>query len=589
MFILKYLRTKIGKEMGTVFLILLIPMVVLNAGVSAQGAANVRETLVQNYKNILQMSSEQLSDRLQDLCQLTYSLTLDSQLNSLSIAEDDLRNLPEYVRFYSRLGTYTAQRLLQSDISVLLPKPGWVISTDSYIERLQNLPDFSENLSTLPQSLKWGIRCKWADQTRRCLSIVTGYLSQTQSNPLFFIELDEASVLEAIAPLSDSSGIEEMFLIDRSGEIFLSPDASIEKDRFIQSTRSAFESFFAQEERTGQCAYRSSGADYTVLLQKLSGTDCALGMLLNTSSLSGVNRVLALWTLTGLAVFFVLVMIYMIISYRHVVAPIDGIHETIERIGHGDFTADSQEVVHNEIGDIAVSLNRTVEKLRTLVDEKYVYEIQLAQTQLRFLRAQINPHFLYNSLFTLYTFIRNEDLDSAADLAIYLGQYYQINTRSDGGEAPLYQELEHVRLLVKIQNMRFGERLRYEEEVDESLKLLPIPNLTLLTMAENFLTHGVKDTQGELMLKISAAREDGWIVLTVTDNGQGVSEERLGEIRAQLENVDLQQSNLRGLQNILVRFRMAYGKKTSLFIFANEPHGLINQIRIPDEGSTQNV
>ncbi len=212
-----------------------------------------------------------------------------------------------------------------------------------------------------------------------------------------------------------------------------------------------------------------------------------------------------------------------------------------------------------------------------------------AQTQLKFLRAQINPHFLYNCLFTLYTFIKNEDLDNAADLAVYLGQYYQINTRADSGDVALYQELEHVRLLVKIQSMRFSGRLRYDEEIDEPLRMLRIPSLTLLTVAENFLTHGIKNLRGTAELRITARREDGWILLRVADTGTGVEPEQLEQMRSALDAAQADGANIRGLQNVLLRFRMLFGPETAITVAANEPQGLIVEIYIPDKGETENV
>lgn len=137
--------------------------------------------------------------------------------------------------------------------------------------------------------------------------------------------------------------------------------------------------------------------------------------------------------------------------------------------------------------------------------------------------------------------------------------------------------------------MRFADRLQYEEHVDEDLKMLIVPKLTLLTIAENFLTHGVKNVRGRMSLKITAKRENGEIVLTAADTGGGVSEERLQEMRERLANVELFRNNLHGLQNVLVRFRMAYGEQVRIEILPNEPHGLINRIHIPDEGGKQDV
>ena len=237
----------------------------------------------------------------------------------------------------------------------------------------------------------------------------------------------------------------------------------------------------------------------------------------------------------------------------------------------------------NEIGDIAESLNQMIRELQKTVDEKYVSEAQLAQTQMKLLRAQINPHFLYNCLFSLYTLIKNEDLDEAADLTIYLGKYYQLNTHTGEKDTQLYQELECIRMLVKIQNLRSAIHLEYSEDIDDSLKLLTIPRLTLLTVAENFLTHGFKNSISTATLTVTARRRKGWISLIVSDTGSGVDDDQLQEIRHLIETARPEMENVRGLQNALLRFRAIYGPEVVMSVETNEPHGLVVHIDIPDK------
>ena len=591
MFIRKYCRTKIGRAMSIAFLCLMIPLVAINIMLSAQSSRDIQQSLIGSYQNALKLSVDQFSDRLQDLRQLTISLSLDDELKSMSIVRPGDENLFDYVLFHSRLHSYVAQRLLSANISVLLPRQQWVISTEDYIYPMRDVPEIRESMAEAVNCQRWGIRPCGANPDETRLSIVTGYVSDAQSNALFYIELDEQAVLEAISPLKDSSGIVEVFLMDENGELYIGADGGIDAARFAAETDAARRAFFENPTDAGasEFTYTQDRDQFTVLVSKLAGTGCALGVALDSQSVFWPMTMIGYWMLACIAVFCTMMAIYMVITYRHIVAPIDRIHATMEQVGRGDFTAIADERPNNEIGDIATALNRMVEQLKTQIDQRYVYEIQLAQTQLRFLRAQINPHFLYNSLFTLYTFIKNEDLDSAADLAIYLGQYYQINTRADNGDIALYQELEHIRLLVKIQNMRFAGRVQYEEQVDEALKILAIPNLTLLTIAENFLTHGIKNLRGEASLRIMAERRDGEILLTVADTGEGVSAEQLEQMRGALENIDLTQSNLHGLQNVLVRFRMRYGEEVRIEVLSNTPRGLVNVIHIPDKGGALDV
>lgn len=584
----KYFRTKIGRTIVFIFLILLLPLAGINMTISMQSARSIQDGLIQNHENSLKIYADQMSDRLQDLNQLAISLSLDDDLNALCIAKHSREDLLKYVWFREKLCSYTVQRLFSGNISVYLPKQDWVISTGDYIYSLKDAPHVEQSLENLPESMFWGIRPQRMNPEDLCVSIAVGYIAPTQTNAVFLIEVNQTEILEAMEPISQSDDILTVFLMDRSGSAFLNSEESIDRNALIAQTQE-YRSAGFEYGKSHSFPYRKDGKENTVIVYPVPQTNCVMGVVIDGGRLAWPRNVTGMWTLVSIGTLIVIAVVFTVVTHRNIVEPIHRIHETMEQIGRGNFGAEVCGKTSNEIGDIASSLNQMSKHLRELIDERYIYEIQLAQTQLRILRAQINPHFLYNSLFTLYTFIKNEDLDSAADLAIYLGQYYQINTHLDDDNVPLYKELEHVRLLVQIQNMRFSNRLRYVEKVDPSLKLLTVPNLTLLTITENFLTHGVKNVRGEMSLMIEAKRESGEIVLAVADTGSGVSEEKLEEMRSRLAQIELSRNNLHGLQNVLARFRMAYGEKTYIEILPNEPHGLINRIHIPDEGGSENV
>lgn len=588
MIIKKYFRTKIGRTIIVIFLLLLLPLAGINMTISMQSARSIQNGLIRNHENSLKIYADQMSDRLQDLNQLAISLSLDDDLNALCIAKQSREDLLKYVWFREKLCSYTAQRLFSGNISVYLPKQDWVISTGDYIYSLKDAPHVKQSLENLPESMFWGIRPQRMNPDELCVSIAVGYIAPTQTNAVFLIEVNQSEILEAMEPVSQSDDILTVFLMDRGGSVFLNSEDCIDHDELIAQTEEYRSTGFAYG-KTDSFRYRKDGKENTVIVYPVSHTNCVMGIVIDGGRLAWPRYVTDMWTMVSIGTLIVIAVIFTVVTHRNIVEPINRIHETMEQIGRGNFGATVCGKTSNEIGDIASSLNQMSKHLRELIDERYVYEIQLAQTQLRILRAQINPHFLYNSLFTLYTFIKNEDLDSAADLAIYLGQYYQVNTHLDDGDIPLYKELEHVRLLVQIQNMRFSGRLHYMEQVDPSLKLLYVPNLTLLTITENFLTHGMKNVRGEMSLMIEAKREGGEIVLTVADTGSGVSEEKLEEMRRRLAQIEFSRNNLHGLQNVLARFRMAYGEKTYIEVLPNEPQGLINRIHIPDEGGSENV
>ena len=114
--------------MMMVFLALIVPLVVLGVFMATTSASRIRSEIVQNYNNLLHMSSNQFTERLMDARQLAISLTVDDDLNSFCISSDSRRDLFRYWLFQDRLRSYASQRMMENRISVWLPRQGWVIS-----------------------------------------------------------------------------------------------------------------------------------------------------------------------------------------------------------------------------------------------------------------------------------------------------------------------------------------------------------------------------------------------------------------------------------------------------------------------------
>lgn len=580
-FMKKVFRSKINRLLLSAFVLLAVPLLLISMLITSHSINVTREEISHTYTNTLRLTADQFSDRLRDLELLSSSLAVDDKLNAMCIVEIGEEDLYDYVLFLDRIRSYANQRILTSNISVLMPKQQWIISTKNHIRRVDAYEHFSGYALDMPGYSSWGIRPSLLNEDASCFSVVCGYVNDRQSNPVFIIEIEEKDVLNGLARLSEVDEVANVFLIDPSGGLYAQDDQAFEDENLSAAIREAFSAGDAQ---SYELTYKKDDSTYRILGEKLSGGPCVVGMMIDEAAILRPILVTRRWSYASVAVFMLAILSYMLISYRRITEPIDDIKEVMKTVEAGDFTARAHSFHHNEIGEIGVALNQMIERLDELIKERYLRGMQLTQTQMKFLRAQIRPHFLYNCLYTLYTLIKNEDLDSAADMAIYLGQYYQINARTEDGETALYQEAEHIRLLIRIQRMRFGDVLQYEEAIDDGLRLLRIPSLALLTIVENFLTHGLKTQNSPALLRIEAAEENGYADLRVIDTGIGVDEAQLRAMQENIDRAELDQTDAHGLQNVAIRFRMLYGEAARLTVNQNEPHGLIVRIRIPKGG-----
>lgn len=202
------------------------------------------------------------------------------------------------------------------------------------------------------------------------------------------------------------------------------------------------------------------------------------------------------------------------------------------------------------------------ERLESLEQQR-----QISETRLRLLQAQIEPHFLFNTLSNIAGLIAS-DGQKAQTMLENLTRYLRSTlTRSQDKNTSLQDELELLENYLDIFRVRMGERLAYSIDVDESLRGIALPPLLLQPLVENAIKHGLEPAVKGGKIQISATRMDACIRIAVTDNGMGLQQET---------------SSGMGLANIRERLRSLYGDAARLVIEANHPTGVRASIEIPD-------
>jgi signal transduction histidine kinase len=203
-------------------------------------------------------------------------------------------------------------------------------------------------------------------------------------------------------------------------------------------------------------------------------------------------------------------------------------------------------------------------------------ELARAQAELVALRAQINPHFLFNALNTIRYFVRT-DPEAARRLLLHLSEIFQRALRS-GEFVPLQDELSYAEAYLALEEARLGERLQIEWAVRvEGWLDHPVPTLILQPIVENAVVHGIASKSGGGTVRIAADRAGDDLVLRVADDGPGIPPARLAEIRQPAEAGDASI----GLRNVDGRLRALYGEDYRLAIESEVGHGTRVEIRIP--------
>jgi len=197
------------------------------------------------------------------------------------------------------------------------------------------------------------------------------------------------------------------------------------------------------------------------------------------------------------------------------------------------------------------------------------------QSQLRMLRYQLNPHFLFNTLNAISTLILDHDTERANGMVTRLSKFLRYSLDSDPiGKVSLTQEIDALRLYLDIEKVRFGERLQFDVSVESDAREARIPSLLLQPLVENAIKYAIAPSESGGTIRLRARRENGWLEVEVSDDGPGIPE---------LANGSAPAGRGVGLANTRDRLRSVYGDDHRLEIVNRTPKGLSIVIGVPFE------
>ncbi len=284
---------------------------------------------------------------------------------------------------------------------------------------------------------------------------------------------------------------------------------------------------------------------------------------------------------TLIGTLLVAVLLVWIMSDR-ITKPISIMKDTIHKFSSGDFLARVPVMHDDEIGGLAQTLNSMAERIQFLFENVSREEKQRRKIQLQTLEYQINPHFLYNTLDSINILARNNNDVLVAEIVTSLSRLFRLGLHQGQEIVPVRDEVMHVSYYLNIQGIRFEDQLVWKTDIDEDILDLKIIKFILQPCVENAINHGIRKraTPGEVQIR--GFRDNEEIVFTIVDDGVGISEEKLQQIRRRLEGEETENVGLGfGLNNVHQRIRLHYGPCYGLQIDSKLGQGTTVTIRIP--------
>ena len=264
--------------------------------------------------------------------------------------------------------------------------------------------------------------------------------------------------------------------------------------------------------------------------------------------------------------------------------------ETIHDIAQGeqgkriDLTKKDQELLV-----IAETTNDMLDRLERNIHDIYQLELSQKDAHMRALQAQINPHFMYNTLEFLRMYAVMENQNELADI-IYEFSSLLRNNISDERETTLKQEVEFCRKYSYLCMVRYPKSIAYGFKIDPGLEEMRIPKFTLQPLVENYFAHGVDHRRTDNVISIKALKKEGYVEILVTDNGRGMPAEKLAEIQDKLaqrtfeHTVDYSGKRQSiGIVNVHERFVLYFGDRYDISVESVEKEGVRYRITIQNE------
>lgn len=272
-----------------------------------------------------------------------------------------------------------------------------------------------------------------------------------------------------------------------------------------------------------------------------------------------------------IVVFILIIMSFLIIFTSYKIAkPINALALSMKKVESGNFNVEvKDEGNYSELSTLINSFNLMAKEIHQLFNEKYKLKLEQQTVEFKALQAQINPHFLNNTLQTISYMALKRNAYEINSVVTAMREYMQYCISFKEDIVTLEKEIYYVEKYVIIQKFRYLNKLKVTINVQESVKNSKIPKMILQPLVENSVIHGLENGNGKCSILMDCSQKGQNVVIRITDDGKGISEDKLREIRENLKKNDellIRQNERIGLTNIHYRMKLLYNDKYSMRI-----------------------
>ncbi|WP_066896727.1 cache domain-containing sensor histidine kinase [Clostridium nigeriense] len=367
-----------------------------------------------------------------------------------------------------------------------------------------------------------------------------------------------------------------VYLIDRDGEIIYHP-----RQQLIYSNLISENNYEAAKYEDGNHIESFEGNKRLVTVKTVGYTGWKLVAISPMSDVTADYyefRVFAIFIM--LFAIFTLISINMFVSSR-IANPIRALEKSVKELEDGVGKLNIPEKGSYEIQHLGKAIKSMVKQMNQLMDNIMLEQEAKRKSELNALQAQINPHFLYNTLDSIIWMIENENYDGAIIMVTALARFFRISLSKGKNVITVKDELEHARNYLTIQNIRYKNKFTYSIEAEEETLNLTSIKLIIQPLIENAIYHGMEYMSGDGDIEVKAYKKDEDLYIDIIDNGLGMPQEIADKLLvANVSNHQKKGSGI-GLRNVHERIKLYFGEKYGLEIYSEPDEGTTIRIHMP--------
>jgi len=327
-----------------------------------------------------------------------------------------------------------------------------------------------------------------------------------------------------------------------------------------------------------------NGEKYLTTFSKVSKSDWTIVSMTRESTLFHNLRSIMFITLAVIISCFVMSFLISIFLSSKVTQPINQLLSSMKKAKEGNFREKVNFKYTDELGMLVYEYNDMIDNIKTLIDKVYTLQLKEKEAELKALQAQINPHFLYNTLDMIFWKAEKSNQQEISDMIYALSHLFRI-TLSKGNEfIPVKSEKDFIEHYLLLQSKRYRDKLIYDIDISDEISNYLIPKLIIQPFVENSIIHGTEADNDLSIIKITGCLSNNYLDFTIEDNGKGIDEDTMNSLLHSSINQERKNTNFQkgyAIGNVNQRLSLYYSDDYKLNIISRINEGTKVELSIP--------